>query len=61
MLSRKLENNVLRSKSTDCQVKVGIPQGSVLGPILLIIYPNGLLKLYKGYILTFDDNTTIIC
>ncbi len=36
------------------------PQGSVLGPILFLIYVNGLPDLLQGDVLLFDDGVKLI-
>jgi hypothetical protein len=50
------------TKSNSCQVKFGIPQWSVSGPILFSVFCNDLPEIMQGNdgeIEMFADDTTI--
>ena len=66
-INRYLENRTHfvqfgSSRSNNRKISYGVPQGSILGPLLFIVYVNGLPTVSS---LTqsplFADNTSIFC
>ena len=46
-------------KSTQCSISCGVPQGSILGPLLYLIYVNDIDKSTMRNILSFADDTSL--
>lgn len=48
------------TKSSVCNVNCGVPQGSILGPLLYLIYVNDIANASNDMLLSFADDTTLI-
>ena len=59
-LSNRSQTVVLESKkSSQVTVTSGVPQGSVLGPILFLVFINDLPENIKSKVRLFADDTTV--
>ena len=45
------------SKSNTRLIEYGVPQGSIIGPLLFIVYTNNLNTLQNAYSFIFSDDT----
>ena len=61
-LSGRKQNVVVNGvKAVISNVLSGIPQGSVMGPLLFLIYINDVVSVVKSPALLFADDTKIFC
>ena len=58
----EFQNDDKKEKTNSLTIKSGVPQGSILGPILFIVYVNNLycaLNILKP--IMFADDTNLFC
>ena len=59
LLNRKQYVQIDQSQSNLCKIDCGVPQGSILGPLLYLIYVNDIDKSTDSKILSFADDTSL--
>ena len=59
-LSQRKQRVVINNTCSDWQyIKAGVPQGSILGPLLFIIFINDIVKDIESSIKLFADDTSL--
>ena len=60
--NRKFKVIINQSSSSDCLLEIGVPQGSILGPLLFILYTKDIEKIVTKYgfsVHLYADDTQI--
>jgi len=60
LTNRKQRVVIGGKKSAWTAIKAGVPQGSILGPLLFLIYVNDIVNLIECEILLFADDTSLL-
>lgn len=47
-------------KSELARIKKGVPQGSIIGPLLYVLYTNELPSLVRDHVVMYADDTSVI-
>ena len=59
-MSNRYQRVVLNGQASSwADVKAGVPQGSILGPLFFLIYINDLSENLKSTVKLFADDTSI--
>ena len=57
---REMRTVVKNEKSEWREVKSGVPQGSVLSPIMFLVYVNDMTERVNSYISLFSDDAKLL-
>lgn len=60
IVNKLVKDEIISYSSTRCENKTGVPQGSILGPLLFILYINDIFEITNHKIILYADDITII-
>ena len=60
LCERKFQISINTSYSSPANLLCGVPQGSILGPLLFLLYINGLPQAFVSDSLLYTDDTHIV-
>ena len=55
------ENSGQQIQSKQLPITIGVPQGSVLGPFLLLVYMNDLPNCSDSDMILYADDSVLLC
>ena len=58
--NREMKTVIKYQKSEWCSVKSGVPQGSVLAPVMFLVYINDMTKGVNSYMSLFADDAKLL-
>ena len=58
--SVQIINNRGKSHPKYSSVPKGVPQGSILGPLLFLLYVNDLINFIQAFLIQYADDTSVI-
>ena len=59
LTNRSFLVNVDNAYSSSCEIKCGVPQGSILGPLLFLLYVNDMQQAVKNDLLLYADDSCL--
>ena len=60
MTKNKLFVSITNTNSSDKTIEYGVPQGSILGPLLFLVYINNLSSCLRTTPRVFADDTALL-
>ena len=57
---RKQLVDVSCARSSECNITCGVPQASILGPLLFLIYVNNMPAAVKGKLMPYADDSALL-
>ena len=61
LTNRSFIVNVGKESSSPVKLSCGVPQGSILGPLLFLLYVNDMPQAVNSELLLYADDTCLIC
>ena len=60
-IKRRISNEMCKLFKKHASVSCGVPQGSILGPLLFLIYVNDMSQAIKCDVFLYADGSCLVC